>query len=153
MEHYCAFTGHREIAPERLEYVKSEIRREVLEAIADGYTDFLCGMAQGADLIFASVVVELKQSHKLILEAALPYPKRAAAKDPGFQRLLMCCDIVGVHSKSYFPRCFMVRNEFMVQSSTRLIAVFDGREKSGTAATIRFARVRKLDVHIIDIQK
>lgn len=152
MEHACAFTGHREIDPSRLEYVKSEIRREVLEAVADGYTDFLCGMARGSDLIFASVVAELKAQYPLILEAALPYPKRAACNDPEFQRLLRCCDVIGVHSKAYFPRCFMVRNEFMVQNSKRLIAVFDGRERSGTGSTICYARVRELDVRIIDIR-
>lgn len=152
MEHYCAFTGHRKIDPARLEYVKSEIRREVLAAIADGYNYFLCGMADGADLLFASVVVELKEEHHLILEAALPYPKRAAAPDPEFQRLLQCCNAVGVHSKAYFSRCFMVRNEFMVKCSNRLIAVFDGRERTGTGATIRYARVHESDVHIIDIR-
>ena len=152
IKHSCAFTGHREIDPARLEFVTSEIRREVLSAIADGYTDFLCGMARGTDLIFASVVVELREQYPhLVLEAALPYPRRAANPDPEFQRLLQSCNVIGVHSKSYFPRCFAVRNEFMVECSSRLIAVFDGREHSGTGSTICFARVRELDVHIINV--
>lgn len=50
----CVFTGHRKIAPERLEYVKNKIRREVLAAIRGGCTGFLCGMAKGADISFAS---------------------------------------------------------------------------------------------------
>lgn len=151
MEHSCAFTGHRDINPEQLEYVKGEIRREVLAAIADGYTHFLCGMARGTDLIFASVVADFKTQFSLILEAALPYPKRAEVKDLEFQRLISCCDTVVAHSEKYFPGCFAVRNKFMVQNSSRLIAAFDGQEKSGTASTIRYAKKLDRDICIIQI--
>ena len=54
-----------------------ELRRELAEAVADGYTRFLSGFAEGADLLFAALVVEEKARHpELFLEAALPYAGR-----------------------------------------------------------------------------
>lgn len=152
MEHGCTLIGHRRIDPARLDYVKREMRREVLEAIDDGYRHFYCGMGEGADLLFASVVLALREAHHLTLEAALPYPNRATAPDPVFQELLQACDTVLIHAKAYIPRCFTIRNEYMVRQSSRLIAVFDGRERSGTGATIRYARVYGRDLRIISLE-
>ena len=46
----CAFTGHR---PEKLHgkeaYVISELRKEIIAAIEDGYTIFVSGGSRGTD--------------------------------------------------------------------------------------------------------
>ena len=38
-EKTCCVTGHRDIPEDRIAYVEQELRREVLAAIQDGYTD------------------------------------------------------------------------------------------------------------------
>ena len=96
-EKTCCVTGHRDISKEHLDYVEQELRREVQAAIEDGYTRFISGFAEGADLLFAAIVAEEKARHpELFLEAAIPYPGRLKTKDQRFHELLDCCDGVNV---------------------------------------------------------
>ena len=46
----CCVTGHREIPAAEVAFVKQALRKEVALAIAEGFTHFLSGMAEGADL-------------------------------------------------------------------------------------------------------
>ena len=73
-ENTCCFTGHRDILADRLPVVSTKLRTEILQAISDGYTHFICGFASGASLIFAALVAEFKKGCPLVLEAAIPYP-------------------------------------------------------------------------------
>ena len=72
-ENTCCFTGHRDILADRLPVVSTKLRTEILQAISDGYTHFICGFASGASLIFAALVAEFKKGCPLVLEAAIPY--------------------------------------------------------------------------------
>lgn len=54
VEKTCCVTGHRDIPEARIAYVEQELRREVEEAIAEGYTRFISGFAEGVDLMFAA---------------------------------------------------------------------------------------------------
>lgn len=152
MEGVC-ITGHRDIPQEKIGYVREQLRQEVEQAIEDGFTLFLCGMADGADLEFGAIVVEEKENHPhLFLEAAIPYANRLKSKTPLFERVLAQCNGIKVISKEYRPNCYFLRNRYLVQNSQRVIAVFDGREQSGTAQTIRMASAKKRDIRIIDIK-
>lgn len=152
IEKTCCVTGHRDIPSDKLDYVERELRRELAEAIADGYTHFLSGFAEGVDLLFAALVVEEKARHtELFLEAALPYAGRLKTKDKRFHELLQLCDGIKVESQTYAPSCYMERNRYMVSQSQRVIAVYDGREKGGTLFTMRYAHTLSRDVRIITI--
>ena len=54
----CGVTGHREIPAEYMEQAEQDLRREIEKAIADGYTYFISGFADGADQLFARIVLE-----------------------------------------------------------------------------------------------
>ncbi|WP_417092331.1 VirD4-like conjugal transfer protein, CD1115 family [Intestinimonas timonensis] len=70
----CCVTGHRDIPAEKKGLVEEALRREVAAAIEDGYTRFISGFAEGADLMFAAIVAEAKKENgSLFLEAAIPY--------------------------------------------------------------------------------
>lgn len=47
--------------------------------------------------------------------------------------------------------CYMNRNRYMVQKSERVIAVYDGGDKSGTLFTMKYAYMLERDVHEIQI--
>lgn len=49
-------------------------------------------------------------------------------------------------SESYYPRCFLDRDEFMVNNSSKLIGYYDGREKGGTFYTIRKANAQNIPI-------
>lgn len=148
----CCVTGHRELPEDKVHYVEEELRKEIQAAISDGCTRFISGFAEGVDLTFAALVVEQKQRNKNVkLEAALPYRSRLETKDPLFQKLIAQRDSVYVQSETSTHSCYHDRNRYMVLASDRVIAVYDGREKGGTAYTIHFALRNKKEVRVITI--
>ena len=141
-EKTCCVTGHRTIPTDKLDYVERELRRELAEAIADGYTHFLSGFAEGADLLFAALVAEEKERHpELFLEAALPYAGRLKTKDKRFHELLRLCDGLKVESQIYEPSCYMERNRYMVDRCDALLAYL-ASPRGGTFYTVRYAEKR-----------
>ena len=144
-ENTCCFTGHRDIPADRLPVVSTKLRTEILQAISDGYTHFICGFASGASLIFAALVAEFKKGCPLVLEAAIPYPSRMNTPDATFQSLVTCCDVVNIHSGHYFGGCYMKRNRYMVDRSSRVIAVYAMRSSGGTASTVKYSYMQISD--------
>ena len=63
-KHCCCFTGHR---PEKLHLPEPETKRllkkAIMQAVMDGYTVFLSGMARGIDIWAAETVLELKKEN------------------------------------------------------------------------------------------
>ncbi len=148
--HTCCVTGHRNLPESKSESVKALLQREILFAIGEGYTHFISGFADGTDLIFAELVIEMRETYPITLEAAVPYNRRLHTPDPTFQQLIKLCDTVKVHSENYSKICFMLRNRYMVDSSNRVIAVYDGRKNGGTAATVNYARQLGKEIAFID---
>lgn len=148
-EHTCCVTGHRDIRADKIQYVQTQLRQELLQAIQSGYTHFISGFAAGVDLIFAGIVADLKHEYPITLEAAIPYQDRVKSPDKTFQCLLKECDIIKVHTDRYSKSCFMVRNRYMVDCSALVNAVHDSRKSGGTAATISYAHRMNRDVREI----
>lgn len=145
----CCFTGHRDLTAGQLDAVRARLTEELLAAVNDGYARFLCGFEAGADLLFAELVAALRSRFPLTLEAVLPYPQRMNTSDAAFQRLIPACDAVTICSERYHKSCFQRRNQYMVDASQWVIAVWDGRETGGTAGTLRYARAKGKVIHII----
>ena len=146
----CAVTGHRHIKEAKREYVRQQLQGAIWQAVNDGYTWFVSGFADGVDLMFAGIVADIKEKDpSIILEAAIPYRDRLEEKDPLFMELLKQCDYVYVVREEYSPDCYLARNTYLVENAERVIAVYDGRRRSGTAQTIRIAREHGREVNII----
>jgi len=62
------------------------------------------------------------------------------SRDPEFQSLLAQRSATTVIYEEYAPDCFFARNQYMVEKSDAVIAVYDGRQRGGTFQTIRCAR-------------
>lgn len=152
--HRCCFTGHR---PEKLLRFESDIKKEFTEeinqAVHDGMNVFITGMACGVDLWAAEIVLDLRQLNKDIkLICAVPYEGFDQRWNKSWQllyrRVLCEADLVRVISRGYFSGVFQVRNEWMVNHSARVIAVFSGRP-GGTRNTIDYAKRKGIPVRII----
>lgn len=151
-EKACCVTGHRNIPTDKVELIKTKLREEIEKAIADGFTMFITVMAEGVDLIFAELVIEQKEKHPhLLLEAAIPYRNRIKTTDPLFRKCVEGCNGIKVQQEEYSSDCFMNRNRYMVALSSRIIAVYDGREKGGTLFTMRYAHAMEREVREIRI--
>lgn len=143
----CAFTGHR---PEKLglplEPIKLEMVEAVKRAVKDGYRVFFSGMARGIDMLAADIVLRLRDLGEPVrLVAAVPFPGFEIGWSADWQKryreLLERADEVVYVSPSYSKSCFQVRNEWMIDRSTRLIAAYNGT-KGGTRNTVEYAKRR-----------
>ena len=163
INHTCCFSGHR---PEKLAQngnVKSpQIRRlvsmlylEIENAINEGYTNFITGMARGIDLWAAEYVYEKRVKNPNIkLICAIPYKdqglKLRNAEKWEYDNIVASADKVYIMENEYTRNCMQKRNRFMVNNSSKIIAVVDNY-RSGTGQTINYALSKGIDVHIIDI--
>lgn len=143
--HRCCFTGHR---PEKLSKSEDEIKAALEEAIraaiTDGYTTFISGMARGVDIWAAEIVLNLRDAGTPIkLICASPYEgfdtKWKAEWQERYNTVMKEADLVRFICKGYSRSCFQTRNEWMVDHSSRVIAVYNG-EPGGTRNTIEYAR-------------
>lgn len=150
----CCVTGHRDLPQNQINFVKAALLREIEKAVADGFTCFMSGFAEGVDQYFAEMVIEKqKDDPSLELIAVIPYQKRLdslRAKGRTYEMLEACCDVV-VIQEEYQPSVYSHRNRYMVEHSDRVIAVYDGREKGGTVRTIRFAHQMKKELREIPV--
>ena len=153
--HRACFTGHR---PEKLTRTEKDIVRdlekEIRQAIADGLSVFITGMARGVDIWAAQIVLRLRNSgYDIKLICACPYDgfEFGWSKDwqKQYKEILAAADFVKYVCEGYSRSCFQIRNEWMVNHAARVIAVFNG-EKSGTKNTIDYAA--KVGVPVVRIE-
>ncbi|MGN1099694.1 MAG: DUF1273 domain-containing protein, partial [Christensenellales bacterium] len=67
------------------------------------------------------------------------------------RRLLSVADKVTYVSDRYTLSCMQKRNEYMVDESDMLLAVWNGIEKGGTFNTVAYARKKGIGIEIIDL--
>lgn len=166
----CCFTGHRpktfpwkknESDPHCI-WLKTRILEEVENAVAAGFRRFMAGGAQGVDMWCAEAVIKVKNKYpekniKLVL--AIPFlkyagyfsedEKRRLTKiiDESDERILTSAE----NDTSSAVAKYYRRNEYMVDNSSRVIAVYeDGKSiKGGTRYTIEYAKKQGCEIILI----
>ena len=153
-QHRCCFTGHR---PENLDKPEDDVieglKKEIRTAIADGFQTFISGMARGVDLWAAEIVLALRDEGAAIrLICASPYQGFEARWSQNWQeryrRVLERADLVRFICPEYSRECFQMRNEWMVDHSARIIAVYNGGP-GGTRNTVEYARKKQICIALI----
>lgn len=124
--------------------MKLSLETHIKNAISDGFEIFYSGVARGLDIIASEIVIELKQQYKHIKHfAVIPYEGQADRWPEQWQKrysnVLANSDGKLVLSGEYYKGCLHERNAFMVENSTRVIAVYTGG-KGGTYNTIQLAK-------------
>ena len=157
------FTGHR---PKSLPWGYDETKESCIlfknvmfsiieKAILNGYTYFISGMALGIDMICAEIVLNLKKKYKnIILECAIPCLNQEKqwplSEQERYRKILHKADIVHYVSKEeYSNTCMNDRNNYMVEQSDVVIAVWNGKP-SGTGNTVKMARNAGKKIRIVN---
>jgi len=162
----CCFTGHR---PKTLPWgydennlrcvsFKSKIKFALENLIVEhGYIKFISGMAMGADMICAEIVLSLKNIYPYIkLECAVPnyaftesWPAEEVRR---YSSILTRADSIRMLSdkRVYSKSDLMLRNIYMVDASELVIAIYIDGESGGTRNTIDYARYKNKEVIIIE---
>lgn len=152
--HVCCFTGHR---PERLaipeERVIAWLEGQIAAAVRDGYIDFISGMQRGTDIWAAEAVLKLRSEGAPVrLIAACAFcgmeERWGAAWQGRYRRILDTADEVHFIGRRPGRTAFFERNRWMVDHSSRVIAVYSGAP-GGTKETIEYARKQGMDVRVI----
>ena len=148
--HRCCFAGHR---PEGIllseTTAKEWLRYQIQQAITDGYTTFITGMGMGVDIWAAQIVLELREANpSLHLIAVEPYPGFAAKWTEewrsAYQEVIAAADLVKRISQRYAPDAINNRLYWMVDHSSRLIAIYNG-SKGYTGAFVDYAQSQGLE--------
>lgn len=135
--------------------LKEALAGQIAALAGKGVTDWLCGMAQGADQYMAQIVLDLrKENPALRLHCILPCEgqeaKWPAAERERYHSILKQADEVVYVSRAYHPDCMLDRNRYLVDHSSILLAVYNGMWRSGTGATVRYAQRRERTLILID---
>lgn len=166
----CCFTGHRrrdlpfegDISKQGVKNLISTVHLLCHEAYVRGIRTFITGMAEGSDIICGSVIMDLMHSEDhpgIELICALPYKDQIREiklpKDRYIYSLLLkMASAVVVTGNADDSGRYRRRNQFMVNNSSELIAIYKEKQRgSGTLQTINMAKRKGLDIHVIELEK
>ena len=162
MRQTCCFTGHR---PPKIggynednpttKRIRLHLQNEIYLAINNGYKEFISGMALGVDTIAAEIVLEIRESYPIQLICAIPFEGQENMwtydSRHRWRTILDSADeVIHISSPGYAAWKMQKRNEWMVDVSSLVIAVWDG-STGGTANCISYAKNATLppEIHII----
>lgn len=160
----CCFTGHRcQKLPWRFKEndircieMKATAKTKIIDAIHKGYDTFISGMAIGFDMICAELILEIKKDYPIRLVCALPCRTQPNPWKPEYQvryfKILEQADAVHCLQENYSDTCMHIRNQFMINNSSLVIALYNGLP-GGTASTISYAKRQGLTAEIIKVSK
>ncbi len=163
LENCCAFTGHR---PSKLPWrynetdsrcvaLKMVLTEQITALIEAGVTQFLSGMAEGTDIFCSEIVLALREKNpKIKLHCILPCTAQAekwsVSSQELYRSILGRADSVVYVSRDYHEKCMLDRNRFLVEHAATLLAVYNGEQRGGTAATIRYAQKMSREIMVIN---
>ena len=163
LDHACAFTGHR---PNKLSWrynesapgcvaLKKSLAKQIAVLADNGYTHFLSGMAIGVDCWCSQIVLDLREKNPALkLHCLLPCEgqdaKWPASSQKRYHAILERADSIVYVNREYNDKCMLERDRALVQSSSLLLAVYDGGFRSSTGATVRYAQKIGREIIVID---
>ena len=157
-KHTCTISGlrpHKLPCDLDLPTLLGKIEDEIRKSVALGYTVFQVGMARGVDIWAAKIVLKIKREFPAVkLKCYRPCDTQADNWDEEWREeyfnILAVADDVICMQRKYSDGCMRRRNERMIDYSSRLIAVYDGKSIGGTRQIIEYGRGWGLDIVIIN---
>ncbi|MCK9893139.1 hypothetical protein MXD60_00775 [Frankia sp. AgB32] len=145
-------TGHRGLTGDQSSLVAAELRRVLRPLAAGGFAGISC-LADGADTVFADVVLQLGGRLISVIPAAGYREFQPAAHLGDFDRLLSSSAEVRRQDRPMPDLAsLMDASRALVDASDQILAVWDGlpaRGFGGTADVVDYARRRSRPVQII----
>ena len=159
----CAFTGHRphkfpwkdNEADPRCIALKETLAEQIAMLARAGVTEYFTGGADGVDCWAAEIVLTMREKNPALkLHCLLPHEGQADrwsdSAQERYHSILERADSVDYVSRQYYDGCMIDRNHRLVESAGLLLAVFNGVRRSGTGATVNYARKMGKEIIVID---
>jgi len=163
MQRCCAFTGHRPNKfpwkynedDERCVALKTALAEQIMALVDAGVIDFYSGGADGVDCWAALIVLELRKKNPMLkLHCILPHEGQADkwsdSAQERYHSIFRQADSVEYVSHDYYDGCMIDRNHRLVEAAGLLLAVYNGVRRSGTGATVNYARKLGRQIILID---
>lgn len=149
-------TGHRpdklygyDISDIRYLFLKQKIKKILIDKQA---TEGITGMAMGADMIFALAIIDLKdEGYNIKLRCAIPCLKHTSKwfdkKTLNMYNYILsrADEKIIVSERNYDNFVMQQRNEYMVDNSDKIIAVYNG-SSGGTKNCIDYALSKNKEI-------
>jgi uncharacterized phage-like protein YoqJ len=146
-------TGHRpktlglDYSEKSNKLLRTFIKEQILLITDFSVKEAISGGATGFDIALAEACVGLGIPVRLalpFLEFGSNWPK------PGQDRLaaiMKCSKIVYTSDQKYYtPNQYIIRDKYMVDNSQVILALYSGLDKSGTGATVRYAKEKERQI-------
>ncbi len=159
----CAFTGHRPYkfpwkgneADPRCMALKETLAEQIAMLVRAGVIEYFTGGADGVDCWAAEIVLTMREKNPMLkLRCVLPYEGQADrwsdSAQERYHSILKRADSIEYVSHQYYDGCLIDRNHRLVESAGLLLAVFNGVRRSGTGATVNYARKLGREIIVID---
>ena len=135
--------------------LKAVLAEQIAMLVEAGVSEYVTGGADGTDCWAAEIVLGLREKNPALkLRCVLPHEGQADRwSDSARERyysILKRADSVDYVSRQYYEGCMIDRNHRLVESTGLLLAVFNGVRRSGTGATVNYARKLGREIIIID---
>lgn len=146
--------GENSIQCDELKGRLEELIKNLIEK--EGVTHFISGVALGVDTYAANIVLNLKAQYLgITLECAIPCETQAVKWNERdrdiYCDLLAKCDKETLLQQNYTSDCMQKRNEYMVDNSDCVIAVWNGKS-NGTGNTVKYAMRNNKKLALINPQ-
>lgn len=158
-EKTVSFTGNRTLTTSDNQpdaNLENVIRTELFLCLKDCYqegkTNFISGMAIGWDMLCAEEVLKLREQHSDIrLIIAIPFQGQELLYSEKDKHRYKAIFEAANHKEfitdgDYDKDAYHKRNDWMIANSSEIIAYDSGRPRSGTASTVRKARIYGVEV-------
>ena len=146
----CSFTGHRILAKEFSVDNLNEVINNVLKS---GFRTFLVGMAMGFDLKCVEILLKKKKKFNIDVIACIPcknqdkfFKKEEKEK---YQEYIKKVDKIVCFSEEYTNGCMQIRNRYMVDNSSVLVAYLK-YFKGGALYTVNYAKKQNKEIIYVD---
>ena len=159
----CAFTGHRphkfpwkdNEADPRCIALKETLAEQIAMLARAGVTEYFTGGADGVDCWAAEIVLTMREKNPALkLHCLLPHEGQADrwsdSAQERYHSILERANSVDYVSRQYYDGCMIDRNHRLVELAGLLLAVFNGVRRSGTGATVNYARKMGKEIIVID---
>lgn len=145
-----SFTGHRVL---RNDFNVDNLKEVINNLLIKGFRTFLVGMAMGFDLKCAEVLLEKKKEFNIDVIACIPCKNqdkffKNEEKDR-YQEYLKKVDKIVCFSDEYTNGCMQIRNRYMVDNSSVLVAYLK-YFKGGALYTVNYAKKQNKEIIYID---
>jgi len=149
LDNILSFTGHRNYDRNYDQRLYSTLE----ELYGDGYRVFMSGMAIGFDMAAAEAVLRLRSVYSDIeLVCVVPFRGQEGLFSVDYRMryldIIDSADSVITLAEGYSIACYTLRNNYLVDNSSCVVAYYDG-SKGGTHYTFR--RAVKLKSRVINI--